>query len=115
MLFRGYDRWVWAMIFVTALLGISVSMIMKYFDNVVKCFGGSLILYSTTVASMLIFGSKVDAGFILGLMVYSVSSYFYAADHNKKLETYAKFEAEIDALVSGKAQAAKQLETLKST
>ena len=68
------------MVFVTALLGISVSMIMKYFDNIVKCFGGSLILYSTTLASMFFFGSRVDADFVLGLLVYSVSSFFYAGD-----------------------------------
>lgn len=111
-LFRGYDRWVWAMIGVTALLGISVSMIMKYFDNVVKCFGGSLILYSATLASMLLFGSRVDAGFVLGLLVYSVSSYFYAGDHNQKLATYEKYSAEIEAMVR-KAQAAKEMEALK--
>jgi len=110
--FRGFDFWVWAMIFVTAALGISVSMIMKYFDNVVKCFGGSLILYSTTLASMLIFGSTVDAGFVLGLLVYSVSSYFYAGDHNKKLEIYNQYEAEIDALVKGKATVVKEMEPL---
>merc|ERR1712224_497013 len=109
-IFRGYDRWVWAMIFATSLLGISVSMIMKYFDNVVKCFGGSLILYSTAVASMMIFGSKVDAGFVLGLLVYSISSYFYAGDHNKRLDTYAEFEDEIQALIAGKSNKAKAVE-----
>jgi len=114
-IFRGFDFWVWAMVFCTALLGISVSMIMKYFDNVVKCFGGSLILYSTTAASMLFFGSKVDAGFILGLMVYSVSSYFYAGDHNKKLDTYHQYEVEIDALVKGKATVVRELEPLTAT
>jgi hypothetical protein len=103
-LFRGYDKWVCAMICITALLGISVSMIMKYFDNVVKCFGGSLILYSTTVASMFIFGSQVDAAFVLGLLVYSVSSYFYAGDHNGKLEKYAQYEADIEAVIKGKKQ-----------
>jgi hypothetical protein len=107
--FRGYDFWVWAMIFVTALLGISVSMIMKYFDNVVKCFGGSLILYSTTIASMVIFGSKVDAGFVLGLMTYSVSSYFYAGNHNAKLDKYAQYEVEIEAMISGKMQKPKEM------
>jgi len=111
-IFRGFDFWVWAMIFVTAALGISVSMIMKYFDNIVKCFGGSLILYSTTLASMFFFGSQVDAGFVLGLMVYSVSSYFYAGDHNKKLEIYQKYEAEIDALVAGKGTVVREMEPL---
>merc|ERR1712048_1401547 len=73
------------------------------FDNVVKCFGGSLILYTTTVASMIFFGSRVDAGFVLGLMVYSVSSYFYAGDHNKRLETYESHLDEINALVKEKS------------
>lgn len=112
-LFRGYDQWVLAMILVTALLGISVSMIMKYFDNVVKCFGGSLILYSTTGASMLIFGSEVDAGFVLGLLVYSVSSYFYAGNHNRKLELYEQFESEIEAMASGKALPPTEMEAIR--
>lgn len=111
-LFRGFDFWVWAMIFVTACLGISVSMIMKYFDNIVKCFGGSLILYSTTLASMFFFGSRVDAGFLLGLLVYSVSSFFYAGDHNRKLDLYHQYEAEIEALVKGKAQVVREMEPL---
>jgi len=111
--FEGYDYRVWAMIFVTSLLGISVSMIMKYFDNVVKCFGGSLILYSTTLASMIVFGSQVDAGFVLGLLVYSVSSYIYAGDHNGKLDTYSKFEADIDAMVKAK-HSTSDMEALKA-
>lgn len=77
---------------------------MKYFDNVVKCFGGSLILYSTTLASMLIFGSQVDAAFMLGLMIYSVSSYFYAGDHNGKLELYAKHQAELSRRIMCKEE-----------
>jgi len=111
--FRGYDFRVWGMIFATSLLGISVSMIMKYFDNVVKCFGGSLILYSTTLASMTVFGSQVDAGFVLGLLVYSVSSYFYAGDHNGKLAKYSEFEAEINKLVKEKKDA-KEMSALKA-
>jgi len=110
--FRGYDFWVWAMIFVTALLGISVSMIMKYFDNIVKCFGGSLILYSTTLASMFFFGSRVDADFVLGLFVYSVSSYFYAGDHNQKLDKYAQFEEDIEAMINAKVQASQEMTSL---
>merc|ERR1719506_50722 len=101
-IFRGYDFWVWAMIFVTALLGISVSMIMKYFDNVVKCFGGSIILYGSTAASMIFFGSKVDASFVLGLMIISISSYFYAGDFHKKLDVYTEFERDIEAMVKTK-------------
>ena len=45
-----------------------------------------------------------------GLMVYSVSSYFYAGDHNGKLEKYHKCETEIEALMNGKAQAARELD-----
>jgi len=112
--FHGYDVYVWAMIVVTALLGISVSLIMKYFDNVVKCFGGSLILYSTTVASVLVFGSKVNAGFVLGLLVYSVSSYFYAGDHNGKLDTFNRHEAEIKDMIEAKTAAANETQALRA-
>merc|ERR1712187_157146 len=96
---------------VSSLLGISVSMIMKYFDNVVKCFGGSLILYSTALASMFLFGSDVDAPFVLGLLVYSVSSYFYAGDHNGKLEKYEKYEVEFEEFIKSKNSTAAAAES----
>ncbi|CAK0897582.1 unnamed protein product [Prorocentrum cordatum] len=89
-------------------------MIMKYFDNVVKCFGGSLILYTTTLTSMLLFGSKVDAAFILGLLVYSISSYFYAGDHIGKLSTYERYADEIEALVRTKERGAAEMARLKA-
>ena len=49
--FRGYNFWVCCLVVANVLLGTSVSLILKYFDNVVKGFGFTLIIFTVTFFS----------------------------------------------------------------
>jgi len=55
-LFSGFNMGVWALITVNASLGLTVSMVLKYFDNIIKCFGGSLIIFNVGFFSWMFLG-----------------------------------------------------------
>jgi len=85
-LFNGFGVAVVVLMVNNALLGLSVSMIMKYFDNVVKCFAGSLVVYLTATVSYFYWGEKtVNGPFVLSVMFFSLASYLYMGSHNEKL------------------------------
>jgi len=77
-LFSGFTWTVWFLIAINTALGISISLVFRYFDNVTKSFGGPLILFCTTFFSWLLFDSHIGLQFVLALVVYSFSVYLYA-------------------------------------
>lgn len=85
-LFQGYSLPVFLLMLTNALMGISVSLILKYFDNIVKCFMGSLVVYFTSTCSYLFLGSaSVNAPFIMGMVIFTMSSFLYMGPHNDAL------------------------------
>ena len=79
----GFDQTsVWFLIAVNATNGLTVGLILKHFDNIVKCFGNVLMVYLVTLVSyLLVPGAQkhVDGGLMVGISLYAVSSYLYAA------------------------------------
>lgn len=79
----GFDQTsVWFLIAVNATNGLAVGLILKHFDNIVKCFGNVLMVYLVTLMSFLFVpGTQkhVDGGLMVGMSLYAVSSYLYAA------------------------------------
>lgn len=92
--FRGFSIWVWIIIFLKSAEGVSISFIMRYLDNIVKCFASAVVVYATTLSSYLIFQEQVDFFFILGLAVVTVALYMYFGSHNEVLKLH---EASIPA------------------
>ncbi|CAD7954999.1 unnamed protein product [Amoebophrya sp. A25] len=77
-LFTGFTPMVWFLVAVNAALGVSISLLFRYFDNVTKSFGGPMILFLTTFFSWLLLGSEIGIQFIAALGIYSLSVYLYA-------------------------------------
>jgi len=92
--FSGFHVGVWALVVANASLGLTVSMVLKYFDNIIKCFGGSVIIFSVSFFSWLFFGAVIDAGFILAVLIFTVSSFMYVGGHNTVLKKHDADEEE---------------------
>lgn len=107
-IFRGYGFWVVVLILANTALGTSVSLILRYFDNVVKGFGFTLIIFAVTMFSWMFLGIEVNACFFCALVIYTCSSYLYVADFNDVLKKHDENTAAIgsgerSALVGGEA------------
>jgi len=85
-LFAGYSPAVLLLILINAMLGLSVSMIMKYFDNVAKCFAGSFVVYFTAAFSYFYFNaSTVNGPFSVAVVIFTISTFLYMGSHNDDL------------------------------
>mmetsp|Transcript_15765 Transcript_15765/g.38876 ORF Transcript_15765/g.38876 Transcript_15765/m.38876 type:complete len:378 (-) Transcript_15765:448-1581(-) len=84
--FTGFTPLVWIIILNNAGLGISVAFIMKFANNVYKCFAGAVSVYLSTYLSSLFFGERIDLPFVCGVINLSVALYMYMGDHNKILK-----------------------------
>eukprot|EP00746_Dinoflagellata_sp_MGD_P080384 gnl/MRDRNA2_/MRDRNA2_320951_c0_seq1.p1 gnl/MRDRNA2_/MRDRNA2_320951_c0~~gnl/MRDRNA2_/MRDRNA2_320951_c0_seq1.p1 ORF type:complete len:380 (+),score=44.39 gnl/MRDRNA2_/MRDRNA2_320951_c0_seq1:163-1302(+) len=84
--FRGFSMWVWTIIFLKSAEGVSISFIMRYLDNIVKCFASAIVVYVTTLSSYMVFGEPVDFFFVLGLAVVTVALYMYFGPHNDAIK-----------------------------
>lgn len=114
-LFEGFSFGVWALIFCTAFMGLSTSLIFKYFDNVVKCFCASLVIFIVAVVSYVGFGHSVDAFFPIALGIYMISSYMYMGPHNKILKECEGKSGVSGVMGGGGADLARETEMLATS
>jgi len=78
---------VWAIIINNAAVGLSVALIMKYADNIVKCFSTAAAVFISAVLSSMFLNFKLDIAFIAGLFVYSTAFFLYFGNHNPVLKS----------------------------
>lgn len=86
--FHGFGMWVWIVIVLKSAEGVSISFIMRYLDNIVKCFASAILVYATTICSYLLFHEQIDFFFVLGLAVVTVALYLYFGPHNEVLKDH---------------------------
>lgn len=86
--FKGFSFWVCLVILLKSAEGVSISFIMKYLDNIVKCFASAILVYVTTFCSHILFEEPVDFFFILGLAVVTVALILYFGPHNEILKNH---------------------------
>ncbi|GAB2291661.1 hypothetical protein Dimus_025917 [Dionaea muscipula] len=70
--FHGYSFITVLMIVNHALCGITVSMVMKYADNIVKVYATAVAMLLTAIVSMFLFRFHLSLAFFLGSMLVSV-------------------------------------------
>lgn len=61
---------------VNASNGLTVGLILKHFDNIVKCFGNVLMVYVVTLVSYLFVPDTqkhIDGGLLTGISLYALS------------------------------------------
>ncbi|GAB5357113.1 hypothetical protein AAMO2058_000346600 [Amorphochlora amoebiformis] len=93
--FTGFTPLVWIIIINNAALGISVAFIMKYANNVVKCFTGAIAVYIASCLSSIFFNETIDVAFMCGVVVLTVALYLYMGNHNNLIK--AQWEQQVRA------------------
>ncbi len=77
-IFRGFNLIVYVIVFLQALGGLIVGAVLKFADNIVKCFAVALSILVCTCASSA-FGEKLLSFHIVGGTIVVFSVYMYSA------------------------------------
>eukprot|EP00752_Nemacystus_decipiens_P004916 g4475.t1 len=75
--FSGYSPMVWLCISLHSLGGLAVAMVVKYADNVVKCFATSISIVLSCVLSIALLGMQLSQGFTVGAVMVMCATYGY--------------------------------------
>lgn len=81
--FHGFSWWVWIIIGLKAAEGMSISFIMKYLDNIIRCFCSAITVYAMTICSRGLFDEQIDLFFVTGLAIVTFALVLYFGLHNE--------------------------------
>lgn len=73
----GYTPAVWGVVFANGILGLVISFIFKYGDNIIKLFGASSAVLFTAALSSVLFDYKPGASLWLGYLLVGCSLFLY--------------------------------------
>lgn len=76
---QGYTPLVWGVIFLQAVGGLVVAAVLKYADNILKCFGNALsIVISCLLSAVLLQEFVPDQFFVLGTLLVLLATTLYS-------------------------------------
>ena len=73
----GYTPLVWTAIFTQSAGGLLVAVVIKYADNILKCFATSSAIIISCVISVLLFDSQLTGLFVLGALLVICAIFLY--------------------------------------
>jgi len=83
--FQGYTYATWAVITLGVLSGITVALVVKYADNILKGFAVSIsILISSFVSYYFLNDFEPSLGFVVGSSMVMLATFMYGVDFSKK-------------------------------
>jgi len=77
---HGFTSWVWMVAILQAGGGLLVAAIIKYADNVLKGLATGVSVVTSTMCSMILFGTPLTVQFIVGGVVILTSVFFFSND-----------------------------------
>merc|ERR1719362_1916560 len=76
---QGYNSLVWTVIMLQAVGGLVVAAVLKYADNILKCFGNAVyIIISCLLSGALLHEFEPDKLFVLGTMLVLLATTMYS-------------------------------------
>uniref|UniRef100_A0A6U4IW91 Sugar phosphate transporter domain-containing protein n=1 Tax=Phaeomonas parva TaxID=124430 RepID=A0A6U4IW91_9STRA len=75
--FHGYTGVVWSVVFLQALGGLTVAMVTKYANTILKCFATSISIICISIVSVFMFDLQINTLFVAGSMLVTVSVFLY--------------------------------------
>lgn len=76
--FQGYNSLVWLVIILQAVGGLVIASVMKYADNILKCFGSALSISISCLASAIVIEEFIPTfNFIAGTCMVLLAVFFY--------------------------------------
>ena len=74
----GFDSLIWTIVLVYAVGGLTVAVVIKYADNILKGFATSVSILASCVASVFLFNFYPTQQFAVGTMLVMASIYVYS-------------------------------------
>ncbi|KAJ0405787.1 hypothetical protein P43SY_003637 [Pythium insidiosum] len=87
--FHGFHGYVWAVIFLQAVGGLTIAAVVRFSDNVVKNFGTSFSLIFSCLISNYMFNQSATWSFYAGVLLVVVSVFIYGDKRFAVTETKA--------------------------
>lgn len=84
----GYDLFVIYLVMLSAMDGLLVAVVVKYADNILKCFATSLAIIITCIVSVFLFGFSISHQFSLGADLVIGSIFMYSISQSNLLCNY---------------------------
>ncbi len=81
--FVGYSKTVWTVIFVQAVGGLIVAVVVKYADNVLKTFASSFGIVISCIVSAIFFDFHPNLAFLIGASFVVASTVLYSKPEKK--------------------------------
>lgn len=104
---RGFSNpWVWNLVMIEAIVGLTTSLILKNFSNVIKNIGSLIVIFTVAFASMLVFQIPLAVEFWIGSALFVPSLFLYAGPHNDILKKH-----DLELVDSGRDEGEQQSET----
>ncbi|VDN57091.1 unnamed protein product [Dracunculus medinensis] len=80
----GFDIVVWIMIMISSLGGLTVAVVIKFADNILKAFATSIAIIAACIASAVLFSFSPSYMFIIGTALVIVAVFMYSLFPYKK-------------------------------
>jgi len=90
---RGLDKFgamAWVVVCTNAALGLSVALVLKFADNMIKNFAASAAVILSALISTVLFDYTITRPFMMGAIIVCCSFILYFYDHGKSPTTVAK-------------------------
>lgn len=88
--FVGYSKTVWTVIFVQAVGGLIVAVVVKYADNVLKTFASSFGIVLSCIVSAIFFDFHPNLAFVIGATFVVASTVIYSRPEKKSRKRLKK-------------------------
>lgn len=88
--FYGYNSVVFCVIFLQAVGGLIVAVVVKYADNILKGFAASFSIVTSFVLCVFIFDFKPTTGFLFGAALVNLSMFLYSLPNKSVREKSSK-------------------------
>ena len=84
--FKNYSIWAWIAIFLLAVGGLVIGMVLKYADSILKAFAGSASILLSTLISVFVFHTSISGNFLIGAALVMFAVVLYSYGGSKKVE-----------------------------
>ncbi|XP_046372419.1 UDP-N-acetylglucosamine transporter-like isoform X1 [Haliotis rufescens] len=89
--FQGYNVLTWLIVIQQAALGLVVSLVIKYADNIVKGFASALSIVLSCLVSYLIIGDlTINCVFLLGAAIVISATFLYSVNPSQLHNSHSK-------------------------
>lgn len=113
--FYGYNYVVLAVIFLQAIGGLVVAVVVKYADNILKGFAASFSIVTSCFLSYLVFDFHPNSMFVIGAILVNISMYMYSyvpqSDKVKTIEVETSSATQTISKKSNTSNTASLMET----